>query len=103
MAGCNPLFADRYGGWYKGTMGQHSIKDASNHLHELVERAAQGELIVLTRDGKPIAEIKALDTEAKILTDAKLDWLENVIASPLAKTKSAVDLIREVRSDWALA
>ena len=36
-----------------------SIHDAKNHLSELVEKAEAGETIVLTRDGAPVAEIKA--------------------------------------------
>jgi antitoxin (DNA-binding transcriptional repressor) of toxin-antitoxin stability system len=81
-------------------MGQHSIKDASGHLHELVQRATQGETVVLTQDGKPVAEIKALDMGAKILSDEKLDWLDSIAVSATTSPISAVEIIRDIRSGW---
>jgi prevent-host-death family protein len=34
-----------------------SIKEAKNKLSELVRRAEAGEKVVITRDGKPVAEL----------------------------------------------
>lgn len=34
-----------------------SIKEAKNKLSELVRRAEAGETVVITRDGKPVAEL----------------------------------------------
>ena len=42
-----------------------TLADAKAHLSELVERAAQGETIRITRRGKPVARIAGLDREPK--------------------------------------
>ncbi len=36
-----------------------SIKEANNKLSELVRRAEAGETVVITRDGKPVADVVA--------------------------------------------
>jgi antitoxin (DNA-binding transcriptional repressor) of toxin-antitoxin stability system len=36
-----------------------SIQEAENRLAELVRRAEAGETVVVTRDGKPVADISA--------------------------------------------
>lgn len=41
-------------------MGEVSIRDLRNHGGEVVDRAAAGERIVITRDGKPVAELHPL-------------------------------------------
>ena len=34
-----------------------SIKDAKNRFSELIRRAEAGETVVITRDGKPVADV----------------------------------------------
>lgn len=34
-----------------------SIKEAKNKLSELIRRAEAGETVVITRDGKPVADL----------------------------------------------
>ena len=41
-------------------MGEVSIRDLRNKGGEVVDRAASGELITITRDGKRVAELRAL-------------------------------------------
>jgi antitoxin (DNA-binding transcriptional repressor) of toxin-antitoxin stability system len=41
-------------------MTEVSIRDLRNHGGEVVDRAARGELITITRSGKPVAELRAL-------------------------------------------
>jgi prevent-host-death family protein len=50
-------------------MGDVTIRDLRNHGGDVVERAARGEQITITRAGKPVAELRpvpraALSTEA---------------------------------------
>lgn len=37
-----------------------SIRDLRNHGGDIVDRAAAGERIIITRDGKPVAELHSL-------------------------------------------
>jgi len=41
-------------------MASVSIRDLRNHGGEVVDRAARGERITITRSGKPVAELRAL-------------------------------------------
>ena len=49
-----------------------SLADAKAHLSELVERAAAGEAVCITRRGKPVALITAVDTPRKRIDTAAL-------------------------------
>jgi prevent-host-death family protein len=42
---------------------QVSIRDLRNHGGEVVDRAARGEAITITRDGRPVAELSAIAAE----------------------------------------
>ena len=53
-------------------MGSVSIADAKAHLSELVERAARGETVQITRRGKPIAQIVATKAPRKRIDIAAL-------------------------------
>ena len=39
-------------------MTAYSVADAKNTLPKLIDRALQGEEVVITRHGKPVAELK---------------------------------------------
>lgn len=42
-------------------MADVSIRDLRNRGGEIVDRAARGEAITITRDGRPVAELRSLD------------------------------------------
>ncbi len=44
-------------------MSEVSIRDLRNHGGEVVDRAAKGERLTITRSGKPVAELRPLDRE----------------------------------------
>ncbi len=51
-----------------------SIRDLRNHGGEVVDRASRGERITITRDGRPVAELRALANPplaAKVLLDRR--------------------------------
>ena len=56
-------------------MSTHSVAEAKNRLPELIDRALDGEDIVITRHGRPVAELKAIPPRAKPVTPADLDRL----------------------------
>jgi len=53
-------------------MGSVSIADAKAHLSELVARAAGGETVQITRRGKPVARIVAVQAPRKRIDIAAL-------------------------------
>lgn len=56
-------------------MDEHSIAETRNRLSELVERAENGENVVITRHGHPVAKIVGIKHAARVVTDADLDWI----------------------------
>jgi len=45
-------------------MANVTIRELRNHGGEVVERASRGEHITITRAGKPVASLRALDQDA---------------------------------------
>ena len=71
-----------------------NLADAKARLSELVERAAAGEPICITRRGKPIAQITAVDVPRKPIDLALLRALTDKM--PL-QTEPAADFVRRMR------
>ena len=44
-------------------MSEVSIRDLRNHGGDVVDRAAKGERLTITRSGKPVAELRPLKRE----------------------------------------
>jgi prevent-host-death family protein len=56
-------------------MSNHSVAEAKNRLPELIDRALQGENVVITRHGRPVAELRPIPKPVGRITTAALDWL----------------------------
>jgi len=55
------------------------IHEAKKHLSRLVDRAAKGEAFVITKEGKPLVKVTALDTSS---VHRRLGFLAGKIAVP---------------------
>jgi prevent-host-death family protein len=40
-------------------MSEYSVANAKTHLPRLIDRAIDGEAVVITRHGKPVAELRS--------------------------------------------
>ena len=56
-----------------GFMEQFSVADAKTHLSRILERVEEGEEIILTRRGRAVARIVALERTANILGAGRHD------------------------------
>ena len=56
-------------------MSTHSVADAKNRLPELIDRALKGESVVITRHGRPVAELRPIPKPVGKISAAALDWL----------------------------
>jgi prevent-host-death family protein len=65
-------------------------------LSELVERAAAGEAVCITRRGKPVAQITTVDAPRKRIDAAALQAVTD--AMPV-QPESARDFIRRMRDE----
>lgn len=61
---------------YSARMSTHSVAEARNRLSDLIDRAQHGEPVVITRRGKPVAELRAVAAAVRSVTRADLTWLE---------------------------
>jgi prevent-host-death family protein len=73
-----------------------SLAIAKAHLSELVERAAAGEAVCITRHGKAVAQITAVDTPRKRIDMTALQAMTD--AMPV-QTETARDFIRRMRDE----
>lgn len=82
-------------------MSQHSVVEAKNNLSDLIERALRGEPVVITRHGKPVVELKAIEPKGRAVTQADIDWLDARRIKPRDGSESIVDLVIRMRDeDW---
>jgi prevent-host-death family protein len=77
-------------------MDRVKLADAKARLSELVARAAAGEAICITRRGKAIAHITAVDVPRKRVDATALRALTDRMPP---QTESAADFIRRMRDD----
>jgi prevent-host-death family protein len=73
-----------------------TLTDAKTHLIELVERAASGETVCITRRGKPIAQLTAIGAPRKKID---LEMLRGVTAGMTRQSESAGDFVRRMRDE----
>ena len=74
-----------------------NLAGAKAHLSELVERAASGEAIVITRRGKPVAQITAVPNPRKRV-DVKA--LRAVTDKMRSQKESAGPFMRKMRDEY---
>ena len=71
-----------------------NLAEAKAHLSELVERAAAGERIIITRRGKPVATLAAVEEE-KPLRSIDIEELRKLVAGQKPVEKPLT--MREIR------
>jgi prevent-host-death family protein len=73
-----------------------SLANAKAHLSELVERAAAGEAVCITRRGKAVAQITAVDAPRKRIDMAALQAMTDALP---VQTETAREFIGRMRDD----
>jgi prevent-host-death family protein len=73
-----------------------NLADAKAHLSKLVERAAGGEAVYITRRGKAVARITAIDTPRKRIDPAVLRAMTDTMP---VQPQTARDFIRRMRDE----
>ena len=82
-------------------MGEHSVIEAEEHLSELIDRALAGESVVITRDGRPVANLQPIPRSGRPVTAEDLDWLAARRARTAAPSEDAGHLVGRMRDeDW---
>lgn len=76
-------------------MSTHSIAETRNNLSDPIDRAMIGESIIVTRDGRPVVELRPVTPPVQ---PGDLDWLAARRLGRPAEV-DAGQLLREMRDD----
>jgi prevent-host-death family protein len=79
----------------EAAMPDGTLADAKAHLSELVERATQGETVRITRRGKPVARIVAIERAPKPIDFVTLVALAESMPKQVEPTGSWIRSMRD--------
>jgi prevent-host-death family protein len=77
----------------------HSVAEAKSQLSKLIDRALQGEGIVITRRGQPVVELKPVRPPSHPVTKENLAWLHRMRAKLPYCEADAATLVRQMRDE----
>jgi prevent-host-death family protein len=80
-------------------MSEHSVAEARNNLSKLIDRAIEGDSVVITRHGHPVIELKPLSAPRRPMTDADMDWLKARRVGRKRPKLNAAELISGIRDE----
>jgi prevent-host-death family protein len=77
-------------------LATYSVADAKNQLPKLIDQALQGENVVITRHGKPVAELRPARVPKPKRSKMTYEWLRarRDRRKPVATT--SVELLRQL-------
>ncbi|MCG6115455.1 MAG: type II toxin-antitoxin system prevent-host-death family antitoxin [Mesorhizobium sp.] len=77
-------------------MGEISLAQAKAHLSAVIDRVEAGETVTITRRGRPVAKLSAIEAPRKQIDLEELRRFRE--SQPLAERSSA-EIIREMRDE----
>ena len=80
-------------------MGKHTVAEAAEKLPELIERARNGEDVLITRDGDVVAEIRPVASAPRAITQADIEWVRARRSPRLSQTIDSATLVRQMRDE----
>jgi prevent-host-death family protein len=81
-------------------MATYSIAEAERKLSALVDEANAGEPVTLTREGKPVAELKPAGWKFRGMTPEMLSRLAELRSKWPPLNEDAVTALRALRDDF---
>jgi antitoxin (DNA-binding transcriptional repressor) of toxin-antitoxin stability system len=82
-------------------MSTYSIAEAKNRLPALIDKAIEGEEVVITRHGKPVAELRASGQRGAKSARAMHEWLFARRDGRKSVGITSVELLNEMYEDNA--
>jgi prevent-host-death family protein len=80
-------------------MTRYSVADAKTGLPSLIDKALEGEEVVITRHGKPVAELRPMAIAAHAAAPASYDWLRKRRQARKGVGLSSVELLNQLYDD----
>ena len=82
-------------------MSKHSVADAKNNLSDLIDRALDGEGVIITRHGRPVVELRPIPPAAKPVTADAVEWLRQRRVGRRVPHEDSVTAVGRIRDEWA--
>ena len=80
-------------------MTRYSVADAKNGLPRLIDRALEGEEVVICRRGRPVAELRPFRTRPRVPSSAIHEWMKARRKRRPALATDPVALLDELYED----
>jgi prevent-host-death family protein len=80
-------------------MSTHSVAEAKNQLPKLIDRALDGETVVITRRGQPVVELRPVRPPPRPMTKADIEWLRARRVGRQMPQTDAATLVRQMREE----
>ena len=80
-------------------MTTYSVADAKNGLPGLIDRALEGEEVIISRHGKPVAELRPILARAHKASPATYAWLMARRQSREGVGVTSVELLNQLYDD----
>ena len=77
-------------------MGKYSVADAKDHLPKLIDRARDGEEVIITRHGKPVAELRPAVLPASANPAVTYEWLRKRRQARKSVGMTSVELLNKL-------
>jgi prevent-host-death family protein len=82
-------------------MRKYDVAEAEHNLSDLIDQALKGEAVVITRDGRPVAEIRPVKARDRAAREAEMAWLEAHRVKLRGEGIDPVELVSKIRDeDW---
>lgn len=86
---------------YLDCMTEYSIAEAKNQFPRLIDRMLDGDLVTITRRGKPVAQIVPIDPQSETRpTPIDGVWLRSIREAASTGVEPTVDTVKAMRDDY---
>jgi prevent-host-death family protein len=80
-------------------MGTYSVAEAKNQLSKLIDRALEGEGILITRRGEPVVELRPVRPAPRPISEADIEWLRQRRVGKAVPKTDAGELVSALRDE----
>lgn len=81
-------------------MSEYSIATAKDQLPRLINRVLDGESVVITRRGRPVARVVPMESSRQVQRKIDLEWLRSIRVAASTGVEPTVDTVRAMRDDY---
>ena len=80
-------------------MSMHNVAEAASELPRLIDRALNGEPVVITRGGLPVIELRPIAASPRPVTPADIAWLDTHRVGAVPAALDAGTAVRRMRDE----